>query len=525
MGDAGNIMGKPTGTARRFAAFISYSHADAIEAAKLQRRLERYRLPKRIAETRATQATGLGAIFRDREDLAAAASLSRAIREAIASADALVIMCSPDAAASPWVAAEIELFRELHPHRPILAAILSGEPATAFPPALTVNGNEPLAADLRPEGDGAQLGFLKIVAGIAGVPLDSLIQRDAQRRIRRVTAITASALAAMLIMGIMTAYAIHARNEAARQRAAAEGLVEYMLTDLREKLRGVGRLEIMENVNSRAMQYYGAADSVSGLSDASLERRSRLLHAMGEDDLQSARFSEAFGKFAGAHRTTGHILANNPDKPDAIFAHSQSEYWLGYAAFRANRPTSTIRHFEQYKLLADRLVALEPDKPEWHREAGYANGNLCSHYLTEPKNPNFAVSFCKEALRNVQNYMASSKGGLSAKVDLANRFAWLADALFESGQVDRAWESRERQRELLEQLRAAEPKNADFVLHQVQYFIAIAKFPQTRANRIQSQLNYTKAKAELDRLVARDPQNKDTSSYIGKLRTAYAFLN
>jgi tetratricopeptide (TPR) repeat protein len=273
------------------------------------------------------------------------------------------------------------------------------------------------------------------------------------------------------------------------------------------------------------MQYYGAADSVSGLSDASLERRSRLLHAMGEDDLQSARFSEAFGKFAGAHRTTGQILANNPDKPDAIFAHSQSEYWLGYAAFRTNRPKSTIKHFEQYKRLADRLVELEPGKPEWHREAGYANGNLCSHYLTEPKNPDSAVSFCKKALRNVQDYMTSSKAGLSAKVDLANRYAWLADALFASGQVEQAWDNRERQRELLEQLRAAEPKNADFVLHQVQYFIAIAKFPQARANRVQSRFNYTKAKAELDRLVARDPQNKDTSSYIGKLQTAYAFLD
>ena len=40
------------GDARRFAAFISYSHADAYAAAKLQRKLERYRLPSRIAKTR-----------------------------------------------------------------------------------------------------------------------------------------------------------------------------------------------------------------------------------------------------------------------------------------------------------------------------------------------------------------------------------------------------------------------------------------------------------------------------------------
>lgn len=83
MGDAGDIAKGQAADARRFAAFISYSHADADAAAKLQRRLESYRLPKRIAEARLNAASSLGSIFRDREDLAAAASLSAAIRDAI----------------------------------------------------------------------------------------------------------------------------------------------------------------------------------------------------------------------------------------------------------------------------------------------------------------------------------------------------------------------------------------------------------------------------------------------------------
>lgn len=70
---------------------------------------------------------------------------------------------------------EIELFRALHPDRPILAAIVRGELAEAFP-APFMDGAEPLAADLRREGDGWRLGFLKIIAGIAEVPLDALGQ-------------------------------------------------------------------------------------------------------------------------------------------------------------------------------------------------------------------------------------------------------------------------------------------------------------------------------------------------------------
>ena len=523
MGSSGDISVKQPAGDRRFAAFISYSHVDAVAASKLQRKLERYRLPKRIADTRG-QGRLLGSIFRDREDLAAASSLTSAIRNAIAQADSLIVICSPDAAASPWVAAEIELFREVHPDRAILAAILSGEPSAAFPPALTAGGLEPLAADLRPEGDGTQLGFLKIVAGMAGVPLDALIQRDAQRRIRRVTAITVGALAAVLIMGVMTAFALQARNEAARQRSEAEGLVEYMLTDLREKLRGVNRLDVMKNVNARAMRYYGNRRSIAGLSDESLERRSRLLHAMGEDDLQSGNFTDALVKFAEAHKTTEKVLENNRESTAAIFAHAQSEYWLGYTAFRLGQAGKTLVHFVAYKKFADQLSALEPENPEWQREAGYANGNLCSHHLDTSSDVGLAVNFCRSALKNVERYAAWEQGSQSAKIDLANRYAWLSDALFKAGDIDEAWDFRKRQLSLLTILKSAEPDNADYRLQWIQYHIAIAKFPQMRRDLQLSASKRSEANTELRSLIANDPENKDTLSYLAKLNDAYAFL-
>ena len=132
-----------------------------------------------------------------------------------------------------------------------------------FPPNLATGGAEPLAADLRPHADGRRLGFLKLVAGLSGVGLDALVQRDAQRRLRRVTAVTAAALAAMLVMAVLTGLALSQRREAQRQRAEAEGLVEFMLTDLRDKLKGVGRLDVLPAVNERALTYYRKQDLAS----------------------------------------------------------------------------------------------------------------------------------------------------------------------------------------------------------------------------------------------------------------------
>lgn len=519
MGDASDIAGKPMGDTRRFAAFISYSHADAVAAAKLQRKLERYRLPKHIANARAGGSANFGAIFRDREDLAAATSLSAAIRDAIGRSEALIVICSPDAAASPWVSAEIELFRELHPERPILAALLSGEPLASFPSALTANGLEPLAADLRPEGDGPQLGFLKIVAGIAGVPLDSLIQRDAQRRLRRVTAITVGALAAVLIMGIMTAYAISARNEAARQREEAEGLVEYMLTDLREKLKGVGRLDIMGAVNERAMEHYRRQGDLKSLPADGLERRARVLHAMGEDDQKHGNLDLALGKFQQAHRATAALLAQDSANPERIFAHSQSEYWIGFIAYLRDDWPRTERHWNRYKEYADRLVQLDPDKVGWLREAGYAEGNLCTLGLDRTDRKLSALASCEAALARMAEVMKSTPNDTQSVVDVANRHGWVADAFKEKGDTARERQHRLQQTKLARQLLADDPKNRDLMDFWLATQISLADMLRRNDQRDEREKVVRQALIEAEELAKADPSNKVWAGRVRRLQT------
>lgn len=444
---------------RRFAAFISYSHADAAIASKLQKRLERYRLPKHIALSHGNGSAALGQIFRDREDLAAAPSLSDAIRAAIATAEALVVICSPDAAASRWVSEEIALFRSLHPDRPILAAIVRGDPDEAFPSELTQGGTEPLAADLRKEADGQMLGFLKIVAGIAGVPLDTLVQRDAQRRVRRVMWITGAALAAMLIMGVMTTLAIQARNEAARQRAEAEGLVEYMLTDLRDKLKGVGRPEVMKTVNVRAMKYYQGQGDLAALPADSLERRARVLHAMGEDsDLMNDPVLAA-NKFSEAYRTTKALMDNDPQNPERIFAHAQSEYWMGQAAWRKRDRTTTARYWHGYALAAQKLLTQDKDQARANLEMGYALGNLCELYLNEKFDVAKAVDHCRRSINFEKRAATLAPDRQEIQLALANRYGWLADALLAQKLFREATSARDSEQRIIDRLVTTDPKN------------------------------------------------------------------
>lgn len=492
----------------RFRAFVSYSHADATIAQKLHRKIETYRLPQRLRdrETYDPDNGRLGRIFRDREDLPAAEDLSESVKQALAGSQVLVVICSPDAQASIWVAREIELFRALHPGRPVLAALVRGEPEQAFPEAL-LHGAEPLAADLRKEGDGWRLGFLKIVAGIAGVPLDALVQRDATRRIRRVMAVTGGALVALLAMIGMTIFAIQSRNEAQHQQAEAEGLVEYMLTDLRTELKGVGRLDVMTKVNERAMDYYEDQGDLSDMPAESLERRARILHAMGEDDEKRGDLDKALAKFTEAHRVTEALLARDPDNPDRIFGHAQSEYWVGYVDYLKKDWLSADRHFVNYRNFAKRLVNFDPNRIEWIRELGYAQGNRCSVALHRTDLKINATGYCQAALAEMQKVFAQSRRNPKAIIDIANRYAWVGEALKADGRIELAIGYYKKQNSLLEKLSSQYPQNTTIIDAGMRAKMTLAE-AQKNAGLINDAYNTHKQALGLAIILTeKDPQN------------------
>ena len=55
----------------------------------------------------------------------------------------------------------------------------------------------------------------------------------------------------MLVTSTLSVVAIEARNEARDQRREAEGLVGFMLGDLRQKLEPLGRLDTLDSVGAQ----------------------------------------------------------------------------------------------------------------------------------------------------------------------------------------------------------------------------------------------------------------------------------
>ena len=498
----------------RYWAFISYSHRDAAFGRRLHRRLENYALPRRLVGRETAQGAvprKLAPIFRDREELPAAHDLSTEVRAALKASRSLIVVCSPSAAASQWVGREIEAFRELHPGRPILAAVRDGEPKDCFPKALYGIGPgevpiEPLAADFRRGRDGEQQGLLKLVAGIIGLGLDELIQRDAHRRNQRVTAVTAAALAGMIVMGVLTGYALNARSEADRQRAEAENLIGFMSNNLRQKLRGVGRLDIMHVVNLRALEYY---DKQAKLTPELRGRRAIAVLNLADDDETRGDYVSARKRIHEAFAATQELVKAEPRNAELVFDHAQSEYYVGSLAYAQNRTVEAKSAFRAYKQLADRLVTLAPDNPSYRQEVGYADTNLCAIALDKPVDGQTALHYCSDAL--AQTKAAASRLPASAEItnDLIERHAWLADAYRANGNMTEAKQNRLIEESLLEAQITADPKNMDLrdTWLALQRALSILAILEGRKDEARSRLEH--ARSTVEDMIKVDPTNNE----------------
>lgn len=458
----------------QYRAFLSYSHSDRAFAASLHRALESFRVPFKLVGT----ATALGPvparltpIFRDREELSASHSLSEAIEAALSQSSALIVVCSPSAASSRWVNEEIRFFKRLHGEKRIFAVIADGEPGATdmpgreaeecFPLALrfqvgtdgelTGQRTEPIATDLRPRGDGRRQGKLKLIAGLLGVRLDDLVRREAQRRQRRLAYIAAASVAGMATTSGLAIAANQARNEAEiqrneaqRQRAEADGLVEFMLTDLRGKLEPVGRLDVLKSVGDRALDYY-ARQKLQDLDGDSLGRRARAMLLVAEvGDLQGNSESARRG-FIEAARSTAELLRRDPNNWQRIYDHAQSEFWLAYDAHNRGDNKGALPHFLAYRDLGRRMMEVAPKKAESQIELASAEVNLGVAFTKEQRVVDALTSFDRASAM----YKAIRPRTRDVALNLNQALGHKASTFFEAGDNRHALAARYEQLQVL----------------------------------------------------------------------------
>jgi hypothetical protein len=211
----------------RYWAFISYSRHDRRTARWCRDALSRQRVPRELRPLVAGHSNRLAPVFLDEESAAAAPVLTDELRASLRGSKHLIVICSPFAVASQYVADEIRYFQSLGRSNGILCLIASGVPNSAdqgqpqlecFPEPLRYRTNgsfqrEVVPLDQRPLG--AALGdetatekaraIRQLTAGVLGVS-DSSLRRAEMRRIAAYAA--GAILAIALLVATLAAFVV-----------------------------------------------------------------------------------------------------------------------------------------------------------------------------------------------------------------------------------------------------------------------------------------------------------------------------
>jgi serine/threonine-protein kinase len=292
--------------------------------------------------------------------------------------------------------------------------------------------------------------------------------RDApKRRLRR---LAAAAVLAAVALGTLKytldlrrerALAVAAREEAERRRGQAEDLVQFMLGDLRARLEPVGRLDALDGVAAKALDYFASIEDHE-LSEADRFRRARALTQIGEVRIAQGDLAAADRSLREAHALARDLVDRQPQSGERLMGLGAIEFWIGNVHWLQGDLAAAEARFQSYLDVAQRLVRLDGANPEWRLELSHAHSNLGT--VQEARgNIEAALEHFRLTVETRRELVRSDPGASHWQKDLADSLSWLGEALLAAGDLAAARDQYQAGQEVLESLLAAEPENTQYL--------------------------------------------------------------
>jgi broad specificity polyphosphatase/5'/3'-nucleotidase SurE len=172
----------------KYYAFISYNKNDIVWGKQLQRKLEHYRIPKKLCIEHNWIRAPIKPVFFAPSDIQPG-GLNEELQEHLRNSRHLIVICSPNSARSEWVGKEIAFFHSLGRTQNIHFFIVDGTPHSGDPKTECLN---PITDKLGlPEILGANIhervyrwpwlnkerAFVQLISKLLGVEFDAIWQR------------------------------------------------------------------------------------------------------------------------------------------------------------------------------------------------------------------------------------------------------------------------------------------------------------------------------------------------------------
>lgn len=367
---------------------------------------------------------------------------------------------------------------------------------------------------------------LQQAALLSLTPIETELIRASQQRVRQREQLRLFALSLIVALAIIASglgvTAMLAKRTADLRRSEAEGLMEFMLGDLADKLRPLGRLDFLDSVSGKTLQYLRDADG-DALSANALTLRAKGLQVIGEVSRSRGDSKRAVDALDRANSILMRQHQLSPRDIQVLKNLGANVYWVGQIHKDQNNWQAATEAWRQYLTFSDRLHDLEPENPEWWMEQSYAHNNLGN--LAKARGmPGQAVA---EFLKSIALKQAALKRDPESRIitgELADSYSWLASAKESLGELTTAQTFYAREMALVMRLRQQFPGEAKWIYYQMRALRHRALIGMALGQDAQALRDFDEAKRLFAPLVQQDRNNRTWLVELANLEQERLFL-
>jgi eukaryotic-like serine/threonine-protein kinase len=255
-------------------------------------------------------------------------------------------------------------------------------------------------------------------------------------------AVGASTAAVFALMGLTTFSVVQAHraeqaeHQAQQRRQQADDLLSFMLGEFADKLRPIGRLELLDSVGTKALSYLSTSE---GLSPQEKLQRAKALTVLGEVRVSKRDMEGAREPLVAAQA----LLQGPPPNKEMAGAWYKAQgaaaFWEGHSYFTKRQFEQALGPLNRYANVTKDWLKLAPTDSDALTELSYAQNSLGSLQL-ETADFNGATSSFSSSIELKKRVLASSSSAATAtlQMELADSMSWLATALLWKSQKPEA---------------------------------------------------------------------------------------
>lgn len=255
--------------------------------------------------------------------------------------------------------------------------------------------------------------------------------------------------------------AIHQKAKAVARRDRADAVIRFTKKDLPDKLRPIGRLDLMEGVIVEVDKYYEAMKKAEGESFDTLSGKVWVLLNQGLIDDTKKRAGDALTKYRSALHVAKEAQRFAPGSDKALEDEATAHGMLGIALLGSGQEEAAIEENRQFQEGFEKLVARDPSNGRWQSQLATGYDSEAMRFFGKMQFKEALAPF-RKALAIREKLAAQAPEDSQRLSELAGGQGKIALILNFQQQFEPALDAYHAAQDTIRKLTQIDPRNADW---------------------------------------------------------------